>query len=194
MLYFLSEKGLKLASINPKQVRDFAKASGKLAKTDKIDSKVIAMFVEVFSPPVVKVPDGETIELNAFVVRRKQLMNMLVSEKNRFSSCPSKASKQSLRKHMKWLEKEISSLEDNISNMLKNSPQWQTNKDVLKSVPGVGAVLTFSLLSGLTELGQITSRKVSALAGLAPMNRDSGKFKGKRFTQGGRIDIRTALY
>ena len=194
MLYFLAEKGFKLSSINPKQVRDFAKASGKLAKTDKIDAKVIAKFVEVFNPPLVNIPDGETIELNGFVVRRKQLIDILVSEKNRYSSCSSKASKQSLRKHIKWLEKEINSLEDNINNLLKKSPEWKEKEDILKSVPGVGNVLTFNLLSGLTELGKLNSRQISALVGLAPMNKDSGKFRGKRFTQGGRIDVRTSLY
>lgn len=194
MLYFLSGKGLKLASINPKQVRDFAKASGSLAKTDKIDSKMIAWFIQVFNPPITKIPSGDAIELNELVVRRKQLMDILVSEKNRLSSSRSKSSEKSIQNHIKWLEEEIKDIDTTIKDMLIKTPEWKQKEDILKSVPGVGDVLTFNLLSGLPELGQITSKEISALVGLAPMNKDSGKFKGKRFTFGGRIDVRTALY
>jgi transposase len=194
MLYFLSEKGLKLASINPKQVRDFAKASGQHAKTDKIDSKMIARFIEVFNPPVTKIASGEENELNELVVRRKQLIDILVSEKNRLSSSRSKSSENSIKKHIEWVEKEIKDIEKNISEMLEKSPEWKKKEDILKSIPSVGNVLAFSLLSGLPELGTLTSKEITALVGLAPINRDSGKFKGKRFTLGGRGDIRKALY
>jgi transposase len=194
MLYFLSEKGLKLASINPKQVRDFAKASGQHAKTDKIDSKIIARFIEVFNPPVTKIASGEETELNELVVRRKQLIDILVSEKNRLSSSRSKSSENSIKKHIEWVEKEIKDIEKNISEMLVKSSEWKKKEDILKSIPSVGNVLAFSLLSGLPELGKLTSKEITALVGLAPINKDSGKFKGKRFTSGGRGDIRNALY
>lgn len=194
MLYFLSEKGLKLASINPKQVRDFAKASGQYAKTDKIDSKMIARFIEVFNPAVTKIASGEENELSELVVRRKQLIDILVSEKNRLSSSRSKSSENSIKKHIEWVEKEIKEIEKNISEMLEKSAEWKKKEDILKSIPSVGKVLAFSLLSGLPELGKLTSKEITALVGLAPINRDSGKFKGKRFTSGGRGDIRKALY
>lgn len=193
-LYFLSEKGLKIASINPKQVRDFTKASGQHAKTDKIDSKMIARFIEVFNPPVTKIASGEENELNELVVRRKQLIDILVSEKNRLSSSRSKSAENSIKKHIEWVEKEIKDIEKNISEMLEKSHEWKKKEDILKSIPSVGNVLAFSLLSGLPELGKLTSKEITALVGLAPINRDSGKFKGKRFTSGGRGDIRKALY
>lgn len=194
----LAAAKLPVAVVNPRQVRDFAKALGILAKTDKLDAHVIARFGATVKPAAQPLPDSETLELEALLTRRRQLVAMIASEKNRQQALfgPAKESEaaQSIRDHVSYLIKSLNKLERDLRKRLERSSAWKDKKDLLKSVPGIGKVTAMTLAIDLPELGTLSRKKIAALAGVAPLNRDSGKSNGKRRIWGGRATVRTALY
>ncbi len=189
----LSAVSLPVIIVNPRQIRDFAKACGLLAKTDKLDAKIIALFGQKIEPEIRPLKDEATQELSALISRRRQLVDMLTAEKNRLSAAP-KTVRKGISTHIEWLEQQISSLDDDISKFIQSSPAWKAKEQILTSVKGIGPVSAATLLAALPELGSVSRHKISALAGLCPYNRDSGKHKGKRAIWGGRAAIRTVLY
>ena len=193
MVTALAAAGLPVVVVNPRQVRDFAKATGKLAKTDALDAQVLAHFAEAVRPTPRSLPDTETQALTALVARRNQVMNMLVAEKNRlYASRP--PVNQRIQTHIAWLKQELEEIDRGLKEMLHNSPVWREKENLLRTVPGVGPQLTISLLAYLPELGTLNRKSVAALAGVAPFNRDSGTLRGKRAVWGGRSRIRASLY
>jgi transposase len=189
----LAIESLPVVVINPRQMRDFAKATGKLAKTDAIDARIIARFAEVLQPEVRPLKDEEAQRLTAFNTRRRQIVEMITAEKNRLTSAPIWTRKD-IKTHITWLEKCLEKVNGDLSNFLKKSPVWKEKNDILRSAPGVGPVTATTLLSNLPELGELSRKKIAALVGVAPLNRDSGLFRGKRTTWGGRQSIRSVLY
>ena len=185
--------GLPVSLVNPRQVRSFAQAKGQLAKTDAIDAQVLALFAEAIKPPVRPLPDERTRELRALVDRRLQLLEMLTSEHNRLRPA-SKRVRPLLQEHIRWLKQQIEDLDKDITGLIRSSPLWRAQEDLLRSVPGVGPVLSSILLTHLPELGSLNRGQVAALVGVAPMNRDSGRYRGKRSIWGGRTAIRSPLY
>lgn len=185
--------GLPVSLVNPRQVRSFARATGKLAKTDAIDALLLAQFAEAVKPPVRPLPDDDTRELRALVDRRRQLLEMLTSERNRLRLA-SRRVRPLIQEHIRWLKQQIDDLDKDISKLIRSSPIWRAQEDLLRSVPGVGPVLSCTLLTHLPELGSLNRGQVAALVGVAPLNRDSGAYRGKRFIWGGRSAIRSALY
>jgi len=186
--------GIAVAVVNPRQARDFAKATGTLAKTDKIDANVLARFAEALKPEPRTIPSEEALLLGEILGRRRQLISMLVAENNRLSVIVSAPVKRRIRAHVRWLEKELSRTDLELEKVLEASPIWRENEALLRSVPGVGPTLARTLLAELPELGTLTHKRLSALVGVAPFNRDSGKIRGKREVWGGRAKVRTALY
>ena len=193
MVAALASEGLPLAVINPRQARDFAKSLGRLAKTDKIDAQVLAHFAEAIQPEARTLPDEQTLQLQAWVVRRRQLIDMLVMEKNRLS-VTHKHLRAGVQEHIDWLDKQLSDIDDHLRRTLRDSPVWREQDDLLRSVPGVGPVLSVTLLAELPELGQLDRKKIAALVGVAPYNCDSGQMHGKRAIWGGRAAVRSVLY
>jgi transposase len=185
--------GLPVSIINPRQARDFAKALGKLAKTDAIDAKMLALFGQRVRPEPRPLKDEQLQKLTAIFTRRSQLVRMLTAEKNRLSSSPRYIHKD-IGEHIVWLEKRIEEVNDTLKQHIKESPLWRKKDKLLRSVKGVGPVFSTSLLTGLPELGILNIKKIAALAGVAPMNCDSGKHRGKRIIWGGRASVRSALY
>jgi transposase len=185
--------GLPIAVVNPRQVRDFARASGILAKTDRIDAQVLARFGQAVAPEVRPLKDKETQALTALMTRRRQLGNMLVTEKNRLGNAPAPVHKD-IKAHITWLQKRLKDLDDDLDAMLRDSPLWREKDALLQSVPGVGRVLSLSLLSQLPELGCLNRRQIAALVGVAPFNCDSGTYRGRRRVWGGRGQVRKVLY
>src|SRR2546422_7778169 len=175
------------------QVRDFAKASGILAKTDRLDAQILAHFAEVMRPVPRPLPDEETQALSAIVARRRQLLEMLTAEKNRLSAA-AKPVRKSLRAHISWLEREVAHTDNDLTRTIHASPVWREKDDLLQSTPGVGPVLSTTLLAGLPELGRLDRKQIAALVGVAPLNRDSGTLRGKRTVWGGRAHVRAVLY
>ena len=190
----LAASGIAVAVVNPRQARDFAKATGTLAKTDKIDAYVLARFAEALKPEPRTLPGEEALLLGEILGRRRQLIGMLVAENNRLSAIVSAPVKRRIRAHVRWLEKELSRTDLELEEILEASPVWRENEALLRSVPGVGPTLARTLLAELPELGTITHKRLSALVGVAPFNRDSGRIRGKREVWGGRARVRTALY
>ena len=179
--------------VNPRQVRDFAKATGTLAKTDTLDAGVLAHFADAVRPEVRPLKDAETQVLNSLTARRRQVMTMLVSEKNRLGSAISAVSPR-IEAHIAWLEQELSDLDKGLRQTLRRSPVWREKDDLLRTVPGVGEQLSLTLLAHLPELGTLNRRQIAALVGVAPYNRDSGALRGKRAVWGGRSRVRAVLY
>ncbi len=189
----LAGAALPVVVVNPRQVRDFAKATGRLAKTDALDAQVLAHFAEAVRPPVRQLRDDDAQELNAMTTRRNQVMTMLVAEKNRLSrAIPSV--RPGIQAHIAWLEQELKDLDDGLRQSLRRSPVWREKDDLLRSVPGVGEQLSVTLLAYLPELGALNRKQIAALVGVAPMNRDSGTMRGRRAVSGGRARVRTVLY
>lgn len=189
----LAAADLPVVVVNPRQVRDFAKALGKLAKTDTLDAQVLAHFGEATKPKLRPLPDAQTQELKALVARRRQVVEMLVAEKNRRRrAIPSV--QQRIARHLRILEEELAELDHDLGRTLRQSPLWREREDLLRSVPGIGPTLSATLLAELPELGSLDRRQVAALVGVAPLNRDSGTLRGKRTTWGGRGSLRAALY
>lgn len=193
LLVALSTAGLPAIAINPRQARDFARARGKLAKTDKIDAMVLAEFADRIRPEPRPLPDEAALELRELITRRRQLIEMLTAEKNRLRRARPTV-KPSIQAHISWLEGQVSDLDAELTQAIKDSPAWREQDDLLQSVKGVGPVLALNLLANLPELGCLTGKELAALVGVAPMNRDSGKSRGRRSITGGRAHVRTALY
>jgi len=189
----LKKAGLRVAVVNPRQVRDFAKATGRLAKNDSLDAGVLAHFAEAIKPPVRPLPEPEAQELEALVNRRHQIVEMLTMEKNRLSSA-AKNIRPKIEVHIKWLEDELDQLDRRIEKDLKTNPAWKEKDQILQSVKGVGKILSSTLIANLPELGQLNRWEVAALVGVAPFDDESGKKKGKRRICGGRDDVRKVLY
>ena len=189
----LAEAGLPVAVVNPRQVRDFARATGILAKTDKLDAQVLARFGQAVAPEVRPLKDDQTQALTKLMTRRRQLADMLTTEKIRLSSAPSLVRKD-IKAHIAWLEKRLKSDDQDLDDMLRDSPLWRERDTLLQSVPGVGRMLSLALLSMLPELGELNRREIAALVGVAPFNCDSGTYRGKRRIWGGRSHVRSMLY
>jgi transposase len=189
----LAAAGMPVVVVNPRQVRDFAKATGKLAKTDALDAQTLAHFAEVMRPEPRPLPDEQTQTLAALLTRRRQLVEMLTAEKNRLASARTPVRK-SLRTHITWLERELSHTDRDLAHAIRESPVWREKEELLQSTPGVGPVVTTTLLANLPELGTLTAKQIAALVGVAPFNRDSGTLRGKRTVWGGRAQVRAVLY
>jgi transposase len=187
-------EGLPVAVVNPRQARDFAKATGQLAKTDTIDSLVLAEFAQKVRPEPRPLKDFQTQQLEALLVRRRQLVEMLAMEKTRLKQAVAKRVVADIQKHIHWLQKRVRNTDDELHQLLKDSPVWREKEDLLRSVPGVGPVLAISLLALLPELGQLNRKQIAALVGVAPFARDSGKLRGTRTCWGGRAAVRAVLY
>lgn len=185
--------GLAVSIVNPRLTRNFAKALGHLAKTDKIDARDIAHYACAVKPALSILPSEEEKELSKLVRRRNQLIEMRTQEKNRMKSA-GKGLTKSLQEHINWLDKEIETVQKETSNLVRNSPLFQKKDEIIQSFKGIGAVTAHGLLAELPELGKINRKKIGALAGLAPMNKDSGTKKGERSIRGGRHKARTLLY
>jgi transposase len=196
----LSVRGFPVAVVNPRSTRHFAQATNRLAKTDEVDAACLAEFSAVLKPRITPLPDEEVSELDFLITRRRQLVEQLVSEKNRRSGpliqrkgTDSRVTK-SLDRHIDWLEKEIAKFDEQIKQRIQSSPAWKQKDDLLQSVPGVGATTSAKLLASLPELGELDRKRIAALAGLAPYNNDSGQRSMPRHIRGGRADARTSLY
>jgi transposase len=190
---FLFSHGLPAVIVNPRQVRDFAKGLGQLAKTDSIDACILARFAEVVRPAVKPFPDEEAQELTALVVRRRQLLEMMNAEKNRLRTAP-RGLRMRMVDHIQWLAKELERIDKELGQRLRKSPVWREKEDLLKSIKGVGDVLTRTLLAELPELGRVSGKEIAAIVGVAPFARDSGQQRGRRAIWGGRATIRNVLY
>ncbi len=189
----LAVEGFAVAVVNPRQVRDYARATGRLAKTDAIDAAVLAAFAQAVRPEPRPLRDEEAEALRSLVVRRRQLIEMRKAETNRLENADP-AVRIGLERHIAWLQGEIDGADHDLDRMIKASPVWREHEALLRSAPGVGPVLAATLLGEMPELGTLDRRQIAALAGLAPFNRDSGKLKGRRAVWGGRSGVRTALY
>lgn len=189
----LAAAGLPVAVVNPRQVRDFARSTGQLAKTDKIDAGVLAAFAKAVQVEVRPLPDREARALQAVVSRRRQVVEMLTAERNRLYLAD-KAVAPSIREVIRLLERQVQDLDDDLQQRLRKSPVWREAQDLLKSIPGVGDVLATTLLALLPELGQLNRKAIAKLVGVAPLNRDSGQYRGKRKVWGGRAPVRAVLY
>jgi transposase len=190
----LSAAGLPVVVVNPAQVRAFATALGKRAKTDPIDAAVIAHFIEATKPQVRPLPDEATRQLSDLVGRRSQIQAMITAEQQRKKHRPNKRMLASIERLLAALQRELSDLDGQIREAIKASPVWREKDELLESVTGVGPAISSRLLAGLPELGSLDRRKISALVGLAPWTRQSGRWKGKSFIGGGRADVRSALF
>jgi len=189
----LAAASLPVVVVNPRQVRDFAKATGRLAKTDSLDAAVLAHFAEAVRPPLRPLRDADTQVLNSLVARRQQVMTMLVAERNRLSSA-NMAVRPRIETHIAWLKQELDDLDQGLRQTLRQSAVWREKDDLLRTVPGVGEQLSLTLLANLPELGTLNRREIAALVGVAPYNRDSGALRGKRAVWGGRSRVRAVLY
>ncbi len=184
---------LPVAVVNPRQARDFARATGKLAKTDSLDAQALAHFGEAVRPRVSPVPDEQAQQLSAVLARRRQVVSMLVAERNRLEGAvPAVLGR--IQAHIGFLQAELSDLDDDLGRAIQESPVWREKDELLRSVPGVGPVVSTTLLAELPELGALTHKQLAALAGVAPLNRDSGTLRGRRMVWGGRARVRAALY
>ena len=190
----LAEAGLPVAIVNPRQVRKFAGAIGRLAKTDAIDAAVIAHFAQAVRPAARPLPDDLSIRLAELMARRRQLVVMINAEKQRLARAHDRIAQSSFRAVLKRLEAERVRIDKAIDKLIEASPLWCAQQDLLKSVPGIGDVVARTLIAELPELGQVGRHQIAALAGVAPMNRDSGRYRGKRKIQGGRVEVRAPLY
>ena len=190
----LQAAGLPVAIVNPRRIRDFAKAQGQMAKTDKLDARNIANFGATLQPPARKVIDGNQLILKSLSARRDQLIKMRTAEINRMEHALEKKVARSLKAILRALRKEIERVDQQIKDHIDQQPELKQKVDILKSVPGIGDITARMLVVELPELGLINKKEIAALVGVAPMNRDSGLFKGKRMTGGGRRQVRTKLY
>jgi len=190
----IAGQGISVAVVNPRQVRDFAKATGVLAKTDGIDARVLARFAEAVRPEPRPLPTEEAKELQELLSRRRQIVDMLTMEKNRLGIAATEHMKKGLRKHIAWLEEALRRANDDIDQAVRKSPAWREQEDLLRSVPGIGPVTARTMLAELPELGSLNRKQIAALVGVAPLNRDSGTMQGTRSCWGGRASIRQVLY
>jgi len=189
----LSSRHVPVAVVNARQIRQYARATGKLAKTDSIDAEVMAEFAQAVKPEVRKLPDKETKDIRMVVSRRRQLVEMMTAEKNRKSTADDSL-KPGIQAHIDWLKKEVEDLDRDLRKRIESSGVWRVKDNLLQSIPGVGKVLSSTLLAELPELGKLNRREIAALVGVAPYNRDSGMMRGKRVIWGGRASVRRVLY
>ncbi len=189
----LAKAGLPVAVINPRQVRDFAKAMGRLAKTDALDATLLADFAQRVRPEPRPLPDEAAQLLESLLTRRRQIIEMLTAEKNRLGFARGPV-KRDISQHIRWLEKRLADVDGDLQDAVASSPLYQAKADLLRSVPGVGQVTTLTLLASLPELGHLSRHEIAALVGVAPLNRDSGTMRGKRMVWGGRAPVRAVLY
>lgn len=189
----LAAAGIAVAIVNPRQVRDFARATGRLAKTERLDAEVLARFGEAVRPAARPLADEQAQALAALVTRRRQLVEMLTAEKNRRARAP-KVLHRSIDEHIRWLTKRLADFDDELGELIRHTPLWRERDELLRSVPGVGKVLSSTLLAQLPELGMLNRKQIVALAGLAPFNRDRGNMRGSRCIWGGRAQVRRVLY
>jgi transposase len=180
-------------AVNPRQARDFAKALGKLEKTDEVDARMLALFAERIRPDVRPLVDETTREFQELLARRRQLNEMLVAEKNRLHQA-TKVVRRSIKRHIDWLKAQLRDTDKDIENGLRNCPAWDVQVQLLESLPGVGRITSMTLLAELPELGTLNRKKIAKLVGVAPLNQDSGKSSGRRSTWGGRATVRAPLY
>jgi transposase len=190
----LAAAGLPLVVVNPRQIRDFARATGRLAKTDRLDAEAIARFAEAVQPAPRPVPSAAAQALGELVARRRQLVAMITSEGQRRRQARDPRLGRRLEAHLVWLQKELSALETDLDDAVRATPAWRVAEDLLASVPGIGKTSARMLIAELPELGSLDRRKIAALVGVAPINRDSGTCRGRRMVMGGRASVRTALY
>lgn len=189
----LAASGVPVVVANPRQVRDFARATGQLAKTDQLDAGILALFAERVRPAPRPLPDAAAQLLDAVLTRRRQLIEMLGAEKNRLGFAP-RPLHRGIREHIRWLERQLDDVTADLAAQIEHSPVWRAKDDLLQSVPGVGPIVSVTLLGELPELGTLTHKQIAALVGVAPLARDSGTLRGKRMVWGGRASVRTALY
>jgi transposase len=189
----LATAGLPVVVVNPRQARDFARATGQLAKTDALDARALAHFADVIRPTPRPLPDAQTQELRALLGRRQQLIGMRTAEQNRLAGTSERLT-QDIKAHIAWLNTRIATLDDDLETMLRASPLWRENDDLLQSVPGIGPVCARTFLLELPELGTLTRQQIAALVGVAPLNCDSGTLRGQRMMWGGRAHVRPVLY
>jgi len=190
----LASAGLPVAIINPRQARDFAKATGQLAKTDQVDAAMLAAFARAIRPQARPLKDADTRALDEMVSRRRQLIAMRVQETLRLGTATSKPMQKSLKVHIAWLEKQITEIDGDLNRRLRESDIWRAKDDLLRAIPGIGAVTSLTMLAKCPELGTLNRREIAALTGVAPLANDSGKHRGKRFIWGGRAEVRVVLY
>ena len=190
----LAARGVRLAVVNPRQVRQFARASGELAKTDALDARTLCAFARAIRPQARAPHDADTRDLADLLSRRRQLVDMRVQELQRQHTASSRTMRKSLAEHIAWLDKRIAQLDEDMGQRLRASAVWRTKDDLLQSIPGVGPVLSLTMLGLCPELGQLNRREIAKLVGLAPLANDSGKHRGPRRIWGGRADIRRVLY
>lgn len=189
----LAAAALPVAVVNPRQVRDFARSTGTLAKTDRLDAQSLAQFADAIRPQPRPLPDAQAQELSALLQRRRQLVEMLTAEKNRLHMAPRRIRPQ-IQAHIAWLQQQVAQFDDDLRQLVRTSPLWREKDDLLRSAPGVGPVLATTLVAALPELGTLTRHQIAALVGVAPLNRDSGTLRGRRTVWGGRAQVRTVLY
>jgi transposase len=189
----LAAAGLPVAVVNPRQVRSYARSIGQLAKTDRIDARVLARFAEAARPEVRPLPDEETRALEALITRRRQLIGMLGAEDDRLRTAPVVTRKR-IKTHLGWLRRELAQIDGDIDGAVRHSPLFRAKDDLLQSVPGVGDATSRTLLALLPELGTLDKKQIASLVGVAPFNQDSGTLRGRRRVWGGRARVRTALY
>jgi transposase len=190
----LAHAGVPVAVVNPRQIRDFARATGQLAKSDTLDARVIARFAETVQPPVRPLATEQAQALAELVARRRQLVDMLAAETNRYRQVRNRALQKRINVHMTWLSRAIADLDDDIKRLIHSSPVWRETEDLLTSVPGIGDITAHALIADLPELGHLDRRRIAALVGIAPLNRESGRWRGRRTIGGGRPMVRRALY
>ncbi len=186
--------GLAVVVANPRQVRDFARATGQLAKTDALDAQILALFAERVRPEPRPLPDEAVRSLDALLTRRRQLLEMKTAEQNRLGFVAAAAVRRDITQHIHWLERRLRDVDGDLEQAVRGSPVWRLKEDLLRSVPGVGPVVSRTLLGELPELGTLTRQQIAALVGVAPRARDSGTLRGKRIVWGGRASVRAALY
>ena len=189
----LAAAGIPVVIANPRQTRDFAKSTGRLAKTDSIDALGLALFAARVRPEVRELPSEEARALEAVVARRRQIIDMITAEKNRLGFAL-KPVQKGIQKHIHWLERQLQDVDQDLDSMIRNGPLWAAKSDLLQSVPKVGPNLSRTLIAELPELGRLSHKQIAALVGVAPLARDSGKMRGKRMIWGGRATVRSALY
>lgn len=190
----LAAAGVPVAVVNPRQVRDFARATGRLAKTDRLDAEVLAHFADAVRPDPRPLADADTRRLAELLDRRRQLLGMRTMASNRLAQATDRAVRRDIADHLKWLAVRLERADKELAAAVEASPVWRANDDLLRSIPGIGPVVSRTLLAEFPELGTLTRQQVAALAGVAPMNRDSGRGSGRRFIAGGRSGVRTAVF
>ena len=190
----LASAGVPVAVVNPRQIRDFARATGQLAKTDALDARIMARFAEVVQPAVRPLPTAAAQALGDLVARRRQLIEMLGAERNRHQQARDPQLQRRIATHIRWLTKALAEIEADLATRIRSSPIWRERDNLLQSVPGIGDVTAYTLLADLPELGRLDRRKIAALVGVAPLNRDSGTLRGRRRVWGGRAAVRAVLY